>query len=82
MFGVDEGADAALLLGFRHGVERERGLAGRFRSVDLDDAAARKAADAEGDVEAEGAGRDGLDLDRLVALEAHDRAFAEAALDL
>ena len=64
-------------------VQRERRLAGGFRAVDLDDPAARQAADAERDVEAERAGRDGLDLDRLLALaEPHDRAFAEGALDL
>ena len=39
---------------------RQRGLAGGFRAVDLDDAAARQAADAERDVEAERAGGDDL----------------------
>ena len=83
MLGVDEGADAALLLGFGDGVQRERGLAGGFGPVDLDHAAARQAADAERDVEAERAGRDGLDVHRLVVLaEPHDRALAEGALDL
>ena len=66
MLGVDEGADAALLLGLGDGVQRQRRLAGGFRPVDLDDAAARQAADAERDVEAERAGRDGLDLDDLL----------------
>ena len=64
-------------------VQRERGLAGGFRPVDLDHAAARQAADAERDVEAERAGGDRLDLHRLVVLaEPHDRALAEGALDL
>src|SRR5207248_2883535 len=44
---------------------------------------ARQPAEAERDVEAERAGRDGVDLDVLVALaEPHDRALAETALDL
>src|SRR5690606_22012790 len=43
----------------------------------------RQAADAEGNVEPERAGRDRLDLDGLVVLpEAHDRAFAKGTLDL
>ena len=64
-------------------MERERGLAGAFRAVDLDDPAARQAADAERDVEPERAGRDHLGLHRLLALaEPHDRALAEGALDL
>ena len=83
MLGVDEGADAALLLGFGHGVQRQRRLARAFRPVDLDDAAVRQAADAERDVEAERAGRNGLDLDDLlVRAEPHDRALAESAFDL
>ena len=83
VLGIDEGADAALLLGFGDGVQRQRGLAGGFRPVDFDDAAARQAADAERDVEPERAGRDGLDVHRLVVLaELHDRALAEMPLDL
>ena len=83
VLGIDEGADAALLLRFGDGVQRERGLAGGFRPVDLDHAAARQAADAERDVEPERAGGDRLDVHRLVVLaELHDRALAEGALDL
>ena len=83
VLGVDEGADAALLLRLGDGVQRERGLARGFRPVDLDHPAARQPADAERDVEPERAGRDRLDLDRLLALaEPHDRALAEGALDL
>ena len=55
----------------------------QFRPVNLDDAAARQAADAERDVEAERAGGDRLDLDRLLVLaEPHDRALAAIPLDL
>ena len=62
--------------------KRERGFAGRLRAVDLDDAAARQAADAERDVETERAGGD--DFDRFVDLvaHAHDRALAELLFDL
>jgi hypothetical protein len=63
-------------------VQRQGGLAGAFRPVNLDHAAARQAADAEADVEAEGAGRDHLGFDNLVGTELHDRALAESTLDL
>ena len=83
VLGIDEGADAALLLGLGDGVQRERGLAGGFRPVDLDDTPARQAADAERDIEPERAGRNDVDIHRLVVLaELHDRAFAEIPLDL
>src|SRR4051812_28740576 len=83
MLGIDEGADATLLLCFGEAMQRERGLAGGFRSVNFNDATARQAADAERDVEPERAGGDGIDLHRLVVLaELHDRALAKGALDL
>ena len=50
------------LLHFGDDLQRQRGLARRLRAVDLDDAPARQAADAERDVEAERAGGDGLDV--------------------
>ena len=53
MLGVDEGRGAAELLDFGDHLQRERGLAGGFRSVDFDDATARQATDAERDVEAQ-----------------------------
>ena len=83
VFSVDEGADAALLLAFRHSVQRQRGLARRFRPVDLDDAALRQATDAERDIEPERSRRHRLDVHRTVVLaELHHRALAELALDL
>src|SRR5262245_48393420 len=83
MLGVDEGAGAALALGLGHHLEGEGGLARAFRAVDLDDAAARQAADAKRDIEAEGAGGHHLGLHGLLALaEPHDRALAEGPLDL
>ena len=64
MFGIDEGADAAALLGFGDRLQRQRGLAGGFRPIDLDDAAPRQAADAKRDIEPQRAGRDRFDLER------------------
>jgi len=64
-------------------MEGERGLARGLRPVNLHHPPARQAADAERDIEPEGAGRNRLDLDRLAALaEPHDRALAERAFDL
>ena len=83
VLGVDEGARAAGALDFGDDLQGQRGLARGFRAVDLDDAAARQAADAERDVEAERAGGDGLDVvGRARLAEAHDRALAELLLDL
>ncbi len=82
VLGVDEGGGSAGLLGLGDDVEGERGLARAFRPVDLDHPAARKTADAERDVEAERAGRDGLDLDRLARAELHRRPLSERAVDL
>ena len=82
VLGVDEGADAALALLLGDDVQRERGLARALGPVDLDDPALGQAADAERDVEADRAGRDRLDVERGRRAEPHDRALAEAALDL
>ena len=57
-------------------------LPGRLRAEDLDDPAPRQPADAEGEVEGEGARRDGLDADVAPLAEPHDRALAELLLDL
>ena len=78
MLRIDEGRGAAQLLGLGDDLQGQRGFAGRFRPVDLDDAAPRQPADAERDVEADRAARDGIDVLRRPAVaEAHDRAFAE-----
>src|SRR5262249_41736435 len=53
-----------------------------LRAEDLDDAAAGDAADAEGDVERQGAGRDRVDLHCPDVAELHQRALAEVLLDL
>src|SRR6202000_1800193 len=44
VFGVDEGADAALLLALGHRMQRQRGLAGRLRPIDFNHPAARQPA--------------------------------------
>ena len=58
VLGVDEGGHAAGALRVGDDVEAERGLAARLRAEDLDDPAARHAADAERQVERHRAGRD------------------------
>ena len=83
MLGVHEGADATLLLGFRHDLERQRGFAGRFGAVDLDHAPARQTADAQGNIQTEGAGGNGLHVHvAVVGAQPHDRALAEVLVDL
>jgi hypothetical protein len=52
VLGINEGTNAALALRLGDAMQRERGLAGGIRAVDLDDAAARQPADAERDIEA------------------------------
>ena len=64
-------------------MQRERGLARRFRAEDLDDAAARQSADAERDIEPQRSCGNRLHLHRMLVLsEPHDGAFAEIPLDL
>src|SRR6516162_3338466 len=83
MFGVDKSADAALFLRLGQAMQSERRFTRGFRAVDFDDAAARQAADAERDIEAERTSGNGVDVHRLhVLAEPHDRALAEAALNL
>jgi len=66
VLGVDERGDAAGFLRLRDGLEREGGFAGRFRPEDLDDAAARDAADAEHALDAAYAQKLGVDIDNLL----------------
>src|SRR5207245_2644877 len=83
VLGVDERGDAARLLRLGDHVQGQRSLAARRRSVDLDDAAAWNAADAEREVQRDAPGRDRRDVlhQRLVVAETHDGAFAELLLD-
>jgi hypothetical protein len=82
VLGIDEGDRTAALLRFGQHVQRQRGLARAFRSVNLDHPAARQATDAQGDVEPERPGRDRLDLHRFLLAQLHRRALAECAVDL
>ncbi|MND38289.1 hypothetical protein D3C80_289910 [compost metagenome] len=82
VFGVDEGTGGAHLLGFGDDGEGQGGLAGGFGTVDLDDTAFRQAADAEGDVQAQGAGGNGRDGLAVMVAHAHYRALAELLFDL
>ncbi len=82
MFGIDKAAHAALLLGFGHDLQCQRRLTRAFGPVDFDDASLRQTADAERDVETERSRRNRLDVEFLVGAEAHDRALAEALVDL
>ena len=81
VLGVDVGADAAVALGLGHDVHGEGGLAGGLRAVDLGDPAAGQAADAEGEVEGQGAGGDRVDRHRALLAHLHDRALAVLLLD-
>src|SRR5450756_1334269 len=83
VLGVDEGGLATEPLRLRDEVIDHGGLARRLRAVDLADAAARDAADAEGDVEGQRPGGHELHvIAHGMVAEAHDAALAELALDL
>jgi hypothetical protein len=82
VLGVHERRHAAPALGFRDHVQRQGRLARRLRPEDLDYAAPRESAHAERDIQGEGAGGDGRDVDLLAATQPHDRALAELLVDL
>src|SRR5579864_5228225 len=83
IFGVDVSRGTAGLLDLSDDLQAQRGLARRFGTVDLDDAAARQPADAERDVEAERSRRDDGEIVLDLGLaHFHDRALAELLLDL
>ena len=82
MLGVHKGHLAALFLRLRQNVQRQRGLAGGFRPVDLDDAPLGHAADAQRHVQRQRAGGDGLHVDIGVVPIAHDGTLAVQLLDL
>ena len=83
MLCVDKGADATLLLLLSHAMQRKRGLAGRFRAIDLDNPSLGKSPDPQRNIETQRSGRCRLDLGHLVvAAKLHDRTLAELAFDL
>ena len=50
MLGIDKARNAAALLHFRNHVQRDRGLTGGLRSVDLDDTPLRNAAESQREI--------------------------------
>ena len=81
VFGVDEGRHAAELLAFRDDVQRERRLARRFGAVDFGHAAARHAADAQRQIEAEGTGGNDRHMYMRPVGQLHDRALTILSLN-
>src|SRR4029077_4432129 len=65
-----------------HDVHGEGRLAGRLRTVDLGDASAWEATDAEGEVEGQRPGGDRLDVHVRAFAHLHDGALAELLVDL
>ena len=64
-------------------MQRKRSLARAFRTIDLDDPAARQTADTECDIKPQRAGRNGIDVpDRTNIPHAHHGALSELLLDL
>ncbi len=83
VLGIDKGARAAQFLHFSNGLQGQRGFTRRFRTVDFHHAAARQAAYAQRDIEAERTGRHDLHFfDHRAGIHAHDRTFAKLLLDL
>ncbi len=82
MFGVDKGGGPAFFLGLGGHMQRQRRLAGTFRTVDFDNAALWQSANAERDVEAERAGGNRLNINHIAVAKAHERALAESLVDL
>ena len=81
MLGIDEGRDATAALDLGDGMQGEGGLTGAFGSVDLHHPPFGVAT-TQGQVKGEGSGGEGLDPHAGGIAQAHDRAFAEIALDL
>ena len=83
MFGIHKSADATLFLFFRDRVQRQRRLAGRFRTVNLDHPALWQTTDPQRNIQPQRSCRCRLDIGHLViTAELHDGALAELPLDL
>ena len=81
VFGVDEGGNAPLLLAFGNDVQRQGRLARGFRAVDFRDSAARHAADAQGQVKADGAGGNDGHMNVRPVGQLHDGALTILSFD-
>src|SRR5215470_9348971 len=78
MLGIDESAGPTSPLSFGDDMQSQGRFTGALWSVYLDDTAARQAADAKRDIEAERTGGDHLGIRRgLARSELHDRALAK-----
>jgi hypothetical protein len=81
VFDVHEDGVAALTLDLGDDGETEGRLAGGLRAEDLDDATAGEAADPEGQVDGDGAGRDGGDRHLGGVAHAHQGAVTVLLVD-
>src|SRR5690606_32905565 len=83
MFGIDEGSNAALSLHVGYSMQHQCRFAARFWSVDLDDASARIAADAQRYVQAErpGGNHRHVAANLFAIRQAHDGPSPEFFLD-
>src|SRR5215203_2712323 len=82
VLGVDEGGEASCFLRLGDDVQGEGRLAARLGTEDLDDETPWDPANAEGDVEGQGAGRNGGDALAFLVAHAHDRTLPELPLYL
>src|SRR5687768_7388203 len=82
VLGVDEGGQASCFLRLGDDVQGEGRLAARLGTEDLHDATPGEATNAEGQVEGQGAGRDGGDALAVLVAHAHDRTLPELPLYL
>jgi hypothetical protein len=81
MFHVNEGGHAAHFLGLGDDVLGQGGLARTFGAIDFGDAASGDAADAQGDVEGDGAGGDSFNVQVSGLPQFHNSPFSEAFFD-
>ncbi len=81
VLGVDVGANAAVALCFGDHVHGQGGLTRGLRAEDLHDSATGQAADAERNIQGQGAGLHGLDGHRPLLAHPHDGALAELLVD-
>src|SRR5690606_37589403 len=77
-----EGGNTAGTLCVRNRVQGNRGLTGRFRTIDFHHATTRETADTERNIEWDRAGRDHFYRGTLIRAQAHHGTLAELAVNL
>src|SRR4051794_7836539 len=82
MLDIDERSQSTQLLGLRNEGQRQSSLTRAFRTEDLDDPAARKAADPKGPIDENVPRRNRLDVHLRRVAEPHDRAISILFHDL